>query len=280
MPLFLASLNSGSNGNCYYVGNREEAVLIDAGLSCKETELRMQRCGLDMGLVKAIFISHEHADHINGLCSIVKKHRVAVYITENTLRNSRIRIDKELIHTFSACEPVTIGALEVLPFGKCHDAADPHSFLVRSKNTTIGIMTDIGIACSDVISHFRHCHAAVLESNYDVEMLANGRYPWVLKKRISGRNGHLSNDEALDLFVKERPSWMSLLILAHLSQHNNRPDLVQQMFEEKAGRTKIVIASRHNETQVFEVAGNGEKVLPVSAIKRKVVPAQVQLSLF
>lgn len=280
MPLFIASLNSGSNGNCYYVGNREEAVLIDTGIPCKETETRMQRCGLSMDLVKGIFITHEHSDHISGLASIVKKYRIPVYITENTLRNSRLRIDKDLLRSFQACEPVMIGGLKILPFNKCHDAADPHSFLVQSKNTTVGVMTDIGVACDDVTSHFRQCHAAFLESNYDVDMLANGNYPWVLKKRISGRNGHLSNHEALQLFMNERPSWMSLLILTHLSKHNNNPELVSQMFTEKAGKTKIVIASRYVETEVFEVIGHGEKLLAMPTVKRRAVPAQIQLSLF
>src|SRR5450631_777143 len=100
MSLFIASLNSGSNGNCYYVGNEHEAVLVDAGISCRETERRMLRLGLSMRKVKAIFVSHEHSDHINGIPVLSKKYRLPVYITQATLRNSGIRIDKLLIRPF------------------------------------------------------------------------------------------------------------------------------------------------------------------------------------
>src|SRR5450432_2822414 len=133
MSLFITSLNSGSNGNCYYIGNDREAVLVDAGISCKETEKRMERLGLVMDRIKAIFVSHEHADHINGIPVLSKKYRLPVYITTATLRNSGIRLDKTLIRSFSADQPVSIGDLTVTAFTKLHDAAEPHSFIVASE---------------------------------------------------------------------------------------------------------------------------------------------------
>src|SRR5688572_23810621 len=122
MSLFIASLNSGSNGNCYYVGNHSEAVLIDAGISCRETERRMANLGLAMEKVKAVFISHEHSDHINGLAVLVKKYRLPVYISEATLRNSGMILPQDLVRHFNS-ESVSIGALRVTAFEKQHDAA-------------------------------------------------------------------------------------------------------------------------------------------------------------
>ena len=116
MSLFISSLNSGSNANCYYVGNRHEAVLVDAGFSCRETEDRMKASGLSIDNVKDIFISHEHTGHISGLPGISKKHRIPVYITEATLKNSKIHIEKKLIHSFSHAKPVSTGSLSIIPF--------------------------------------------------------------------------------------------------------------------------------------------------------------------
>src|ERR1700733_11540476 len=116
MSLFIASLNSGSNGNCYYVGNEHEAVLIDAGISCRETERRMLRLGLSMRKVKAIFVSHEHSDHINGIPVLAKKYQLPVYITPPTLRSGGLFIDDQLINSFLPFETITIGGLNITTF--------------------------------------------------------------------------------------------------------------------------------------------------------------------
>ena len=255
MKLYIASLNSGSNGNCYYIGNEEEAVLIDAGLSCRETERRMRRLGLSLDRVKAIFISHEHDDHIRGLEILSRRYQLPVYITEPTLEQCRFPPDPALVSSFRGGEAVVIGGLNILAFGKSHDASDPYSFLVSSATVRIGVFTDIGVVCDNLIRHFAQCHAAFLESNYDEEMLEKGRYPWPLKNRIRGGNGHLSNRQALELFAGYRPPFMSHLLLAHLSQDNNRPELAQALFESQADGTNIIIASRYNESEVYAIDG-------------------------
>ena len=277
MSLQIASLNSGSNANCYYIGNNNEAVLIDAGLSCRETEKRMKRLGLDMASVKAIFITHEHDDHIAGLPVLSKKYRLPVYITNTTVRHCRFEIAPDLIYSFIHTQPVSIGELSILPFSKSHDARDPHSFIVSGNSVNTGVITDIGYACKHVINHFKLCDAVFLESNYCEEMLANGPYPAHLKKRISGRKGHLSNDQALELFLKHRPEHLQLLILSHLSQNNNRPDLVTKMFAGYAGGTKVVIASRQKETDLFNVERTHTIKLIQSAKKPKENKAQLSL---
>ncbi|MFT4092710.1 MAG: MBL fold metallo-hydrolase [Niabella sp.] len=253
--LYLTSLNSGSNGNCYYIGSDEEAVLIDAGLSCRETEKRMYRLGLAMKKVKAIFISHEHSDHIKGVEVLSRKHQLPVYISSGTLREAGLKLDPGLIRPLTAGIPVNIGALVVNAFLKHHDAADPHSFTVENAHTCIGIFTDIGKVCENVSTHFKKCHAAFLETNYDEILLETGRYPHHLKKRIRGGRGHLSNKQALDLFLSCRPHYMSHLLLSHLSADNNNPDLVRDLFHGQAAATHIVVASRYEETPVYNVSG-------------------------
>jgi len=276
MSLFITSFNSGSNGNCYYIGNDNDAVLIDAGISCRETEKRMKRLGLGMENIKAIFISHEHSDHITGVRVLSKKYQLPVYITDTTQRMGGLELQEKLVRRFAADKPIIIGSLHIIPFQKSHDAGDPHSFVVSSGSVNVGIFTDIGNACKQVIHYFRQCHAAFLEANYDEEMLMNGSYPATLKKRISNGYGHLSNKEALDLFLKYRPAFMSHLILAHLSENNNDPELVSKLFFPHANGVKIVVASRYNETPVYHIGNNGSSFKPVV----RVIAKPQQLSLF
>jgi len=253
MALYITSLNTGSNGNCFYIGNEDEAILVDAGLSCKETEIRLQRLSLTMAKVKAIFISHEHSDHIRGLTVLAKKYQLPVYITTATLLNGGLQLPSHLHYQFLPAEPIKIGNLVITAFPKNHDAAEPHSFVVACNGTHVGVFTDIGRHCDNLIKYFKQCHAAFLEANYDDEMLNKGRYPYFLKNRIRGGNGHLSNQQALALFLEHRPEKLSHLLLSHLSKDNNCPDLVYRLFEPYAEGTEIVVASRFKETAVYHV---------------------------
>src|SRR6186997_120385 len=277
MSLQIASLNSGSNANCYYIGNKNEAVLIDAGLSCRETDKRLKRLGLDITLVKAIFISHEHADHIAGLPVLSKKYKLPVYITQNTLRNCNFEIGNDLTYSFIHNKPVSIGELSIIPFIKSHDANDPHSFIVSNNTVHVGVITDIGYACKHVIKHFKLCDAVFLESNYCEQMLEDGSYPLHLKRRISSKKGHLSNDQALELFLKHKPGSLQLLILSHLSQNNNHPEIVNKLFMQHAGGVKIVIASRYKESELFSIESNPQMRPTKSFKKLKVNTAQLSL---
>jgi phosphoribosyl 1,2-cyclic phosphodiesterase len=277
MSLFIAALNSGSNGNCYYIGSRDEAILIDAGLSCRETESRMRECGLSMDRVRAVFISHEHTDHIRGIEVLSRKYRLPVYITPATLQHSRLKIAPEYTRSFTAGTPVQEGRLQVEAFVKTHDAADPHSFLVSCGNIRIGVFTDIGHVCDQLTHYFAQCHAAFLEANYDTEMLASGPYPYHLKRRISGGKGHLSNVQALELFRKARPEYMSHLFLSHLSRDNNDPQKVYELFCAEGAGTEIIVASRYAATGSFCIDPAATAVpVPVATA----VQAAGQLTLF
>ncbi|MEP7163683.1 MAG: MBL fold metallo-hydrolase [Ferruginibacter sp.] len=278
MSLAITSLNSGSNGNCYYIGNDKEAVLIDAGISCRETEKRMRLLGLSMNKVKAIFISHEHSDHIKAIPVLAEKYDLPVHITKSTLQRGGIKLKNQLIRNFTAYEPVLIGGLSVTAFPKYHDAIDPHSFLISFNGINVGVFTDIGASCEHVIKHFGYCHAAFLETNYDETLLETGRYPAHLKNRIRGGSGHLSNTQALEIFKKHRPSFMTHLLLSHLSKDNNRPEMVKKLFDEHAGGINIIVASRYESTAVYTIqqpqVPGMKSVIPVPSIRMK------QMSLF
>ena len=275
MSLFISSLNSGSNGNCYYIGNGDEAILIDGGISCRETVKRMKRLGLSPKKLRAIFVTHEHGDHTHGVPGLSKKFQLPVYITSHTLTNGNLPIRRDLIHQFKAYEPVAVGNLSVTAFPKFHDACDPHSFIVEGFGVTVGVFTDLGAPCEHVINNFRQCHAAFLEANYDEQLLENGSYPFHLKRRIRSELGHLSNDQALDLFLHHRPPFMSHLFLSHLSRDNNSPKLVKQLFTRNAGRTEIVVASRDRETKLYHI-----RSVRRASTSPRVYKAYVQLSLF
>ncbi len=256
MSLFVSSLNSGSNGNCYYLGTEHDAILIDAGISARETERRLKRQNLSMRRVRAIFITHEHSDHIGGLYKLARRYQLPVYMTSETRRESGISNARILIRNFIPHEPMGVGELTVTAFPVMHDARDPHGFLVTHGDTSVGVFTDLGMITPAALKYFMQCHAAFLESNYDEEMLKNGGYPPELQERIRGDHGHLSNLQALECFLTHRPPFMLQLFLSHLSENNNTPELVLQLFSGVAGHTEIIIASRYKESGVYVVGGS------------------------
>lgn len=277
MALTICSINSGSNGNCYYVGNSQEAILVDVGISCREVEQRMKARGLQMEKVKAIFVSHEHTDHIRGIAVLAQKWRLPVYSTKPMRRRGSFWVDKELVFDFTGFQPISIGGLTITPFPKFHDAADPYSFTVKGNGVTIGVFTDLGKPCKQLIEHFSQCHAAFLESNYDEVMLDKGNYPYHLKHRIRGGNGHLSNREALRVFCEHRAPHLSHLLLAHLSKNNNCPRLVADLFAPHAGNTHVEVASRFEASPVYTISAS--QGLSYRGAEPE-APAQQQLALF
>ena len=184
---------------------------------------------------------------------LFQKYQLPVYITAGTLHDGRLKLKENLILPFRAYEPVAIGNLSVTAFPKFHDASDPHSFIVASPTVKVGIFTDIGLPCEHVIRHFEQCHAAFLEANYDEQMLDTGKYPLFLKNRIRDGQGHLSNKQALQLFMDHKPPFMSHLFLSHLSKNNNSPKIVKSLFAPIAGPTAIIIAPRHKETPLYHI---------------------------
>jgi phosphoribosyl 1,2-cyclic phosphodiesterase len=256
MSVFFASINSGSNGNCYYIGSREHAILVDAGLSCREIEKRLHLLNLPIEKIRAVFISHEHADHIKGLARLSERHRLPVFINQKTRRAARIKLDPKLVYDIPPEKPVSIGDLSITAFSKSHDAADPYSFIAGLPQLTVGIFTDIGYPCEKLKQYFSICNAAFLEANYDEDMLENGPYPYILKQRIRGGSGHLSNTQAAELMSECRPPFMSHLILSHLSKNNNSPERAQQAFKAHSARIHTHVASRFEPSPVFSITSS------------------------
>ncbi len=256
----LCAIASGSNGNCYYVGNENEAILVDVGIFTKKVLERMNDVGLDIAKVKAIFISHEHADHMRGVRVLSKKHNIPVYMTQATFTGSWNPNRPGSYQLFEPNVPVSIGDITIHPFIKKHDAAEPCSFRVEIEGKHVGVMTDIGAACDQVKTHLALCHAAFLESNYDEHMLKTGKYPYKLKERVLSDVGHLSNDQAAELAHEHTSEYMELLLLSHLSGENNTPKKAISAFNGLSEKFKIEVAHRNKPTRIYRLGEGGKQL--------------------
>lgn len=224
-PLSLCVLASGSRGNAIHLSWGDTAVLIDAGLPGREIERRMRARQLEPEALSALVVTHEHADHLQGVGVMARRFRLPVYISRATAQAApRLGPIAELRH-FACGRPFEIDRLRLSPFALSHDAVDPAGFTVQCGALKAGIATDLGVVTHLVRHHLQRCHLLVLESNHDPELLMSGPYPWPLKQRVRGRTGHLSNGEARDLLVELRHEGLRHVILAHLSEVNNRPEV-------------------------------------------------------
>lgn len=247
----ICALASGSNGNCYYIGNNTDAVLIDAGISTKQILLRMQQRQLQPTKLRALFITHEHSDHSLGARVLSNKLGIPVYYTQGTYEALRMEVRAANAHFFTAGDIITIGQFSVHSFAKNHDAAEPCSFRVEYEQKSVGVFTDIGEACENVQSNLNLCRAVFLESNYDQQMLWNGAYPYHLKQRVASTVGHLSNDQSLDLVKSHAGDDLEYIFLSHLSKENNTPQKAYQNFAELKTRFNVQLTSREEATEVF-----------------------------
>ncbi|MFP4354376.1 MAG: MBL fold metallo-hydrolase [Phycisphaerae bacterium] len=219
------SLQSGSNGNCLYLASDETQILIDAGISGRQAELRLAGHGLEIRDVDAVLISHDHSDHTRSMGIFQRKFELDVWATDKTLRaaqrrNQLGRMDR--VRTFSAGKSLQIGDLTIQSIPTPHDAADGAAFIVDDGSTRVGIFTDLGHVFLGLDEAIRSCSAVLVESNYDPDMLAGGPYPAFLKRRISGPAGHLSNIEAAQLLASAGRN-LAWACIGHLSAENNCP---------------------------------------------------------
>lgn len=242
----LCALASGSNGNCYYIGNEKDAVLVDAGISARQILVRIGEAGLDASKIRGIFVSHEHSDHIRGVRVLSKRLGIHAWYSQGTF-NTLAEADHPEKHCiFQAGKTVRIGSITVHPFLKNHDAAEPCSFRIEHDDWHIGVFTDIGEACAGVMHHLRKCHALFLETNYDEKMLWEGSYPYMLKQRVASSVGHLSNDQAFELIRDHAGPELVHVFLSHLSGENNRPEIAAARFESLTDRFNVKLTSRHS----------------------------------
>lgn len=222
-------LASGSSGNCFYVDSGKGGILIDAGISCKQICLRLNSIGKDISDVHSVFITHEHSDHVKGLRVLANRYDIDIYLTKGTFSLLPFMLPEERVHFFEG-KTLVRGSL-VRGFAKSHDAAEPISYLVSDENKTVSFITDIGYACPAVQNALHESDAVVLEANHDLGMLERGKYPFYLKRRISGPEGHLSNYDASLLVLEHATSRLNHVFLSHLSKENNTPDLAMWTFE-------------------------------------------------
>lgn len=239
------SLASGSNGNCYYIGNETDAVLIDGGISNRRFMERAEAANIDTTKIRALFVSHEHYDHVAGLKAISHRHNLPVYFSAATYNALSRRKRPQDYKIFDGMESVKIApSIEVFPFKKHHDAADPYSFIVKVNDSYIGVITDIGVADSVCVDSFSKCRAVFLEMNYDFEMLQNGSYPQYLKERIHSERGHLSNVDAIELIQNHASPSLTHIIASHISAENNSHQIIERLLSTFQDRFSIELAPR------------------------------------
>src|SRR5215467_1843690 len=229
-------LASGSRGNAAVLSSSNASILMDAGISCRETLKRMKAVGEDPQKLKGIVISHEHNDHVAGLEVLARKLRVPVYITEPTYcswrRSTRGPDGKpvklERVEHFHAGRSFQVGDITVSTFTTSHDAVDPCGFTFRADGIKFGLVTDLGYMSANVKDALRRCDGLLIESNHDLEMLRTGSYPWMVKQRIMNKKGHLSNAALAEYFLRDYDGQAAFLVLGHLSEHNNHPELARE----------------------------------------------------
>jgi len=249
----IVALASGSNGNCYYIGNKTEAVLIDAGIYFKDLIFRINQNNINPENIKAIFITHEHSDHVRGAKVLSKRLNIPVYFTSKTYYKLYEKYRPPYCNFFTPGDSIKLNSITIHSFLKKHDAVDPCSFVVESNNRRIGIFTDIGEACDKLNTATQTCDAIFLEANYDVQMLQNGPYPEYLKNRVQSEIGHLSNIQALNLINSQASDRLKLIFLSHLSEQNNTPELAMQAFVNLQKSIDIKLTSRYHTSELVTI---------------------------
>ena len=221
------SLYSGSSGNSLYVENNETKILIDAGVSGKKIVNALASLNVDISDINGILVTHEHIDHTLSLPVLSKKYNIPVYANKKTwmaLPSDKIAHQK----VFNLNEPFIIGSLRIEPFPIPHDAACPCGFNIYSSNQKISIATDVGHITPSIVEYLKNSSFLLLEANYETEMLYSSSYPYRLKKRILGNDGHLSNENAGQLISELSKYGLKHVMLGHLSKENNFPELAYQ----------------------------------------------------
>ena len=252
-------LASSSSGNCAMIATERTRILIDAGLSRKETFARLQAIGENPEDIDAVLITHEHSDHVCGLVTLARKlkdGKVPIFLSRLTAPTVDWGEFEPTVEHFQAGSRFRVGDIEIDSFTIPHDAADPCGFCFRADGVKIAVVTDLGYMPDSVKIHLRGTDLLLLESNHDLEMLKVGPYPWSVKQRVMGRRGHLSNEVVSDFLENELDTSVSTIILGHLSEQNNHPEIVRNSAGKALdGRrlfTRLVVAEPKKQTEVFQ----------------------------
>lgn len=258
------SLYSGSTGNSLFIETNNTRVLVDTGESCKKIVEALSNIDISINSINAILVTHEHIDHVKGLGTISKKFNIPVYANRETwdaMPLQKDKIDSKNICTFNLKEPFEIGDLKINPFSIPHDAANPCGFNIYHNNNKISIATDLGHINLEILNSLENSSFILLESNYDSNILKCSPYPYHLKRRISGPNGHLSNDVAGKTISYLINTGLKQVMLGHLSKENNFPELAYKTVAENLlennydeSSIRLSVAKRYTQTPLIDLA--------------------------
>jgi len=242
----LCALRSGSSGNAIFLGNRETRLLIDAGICARSVEQSLAEIDESASDLDALLVTHEHSDHIAGIGVMMRRYRLPLYVNSATwlaMQKTIGKVDPELVHLISPGEQLAIGDFAVTSFSTPHDAVDPVGYRVETDRGVFAVLTDLGHAETQLLQHVAGSLAVLIEANYDPMMLMAGKYPYFLKQRISGGQGHLSNEDCGRAMIQLIKWGTKHFQLAHLSKDNNYPELamltVEQMLAETGAKTGL-----------------------------------------
>lgn len=240
-----------------FLATERTRILIDAGLSRREIGKRLSSIAEDIGRLNAILVTHEHTDHTSSLCALIKgsERTLPVYLTQGTSEFIDWRECTPTLEKFQAGRSFSIGDFDVASFTIPHDAVDPVGFTVAAHGIKVSIATDLGYITDSLRVHLRGTDLLVLESNHDLEMLRVGPYPWSVKQRVMSRRGHLSNEVAAKFIQHDLDTSVSTLVLGHISEHNNHPELVRNAASKalngRALFTRLFVAEPNIQSEVF-----------------------------
>lgn len=251
-------LSSGSKGNLLHLHSGSTRLLVDAGISCKQIEGRMRLAQLNPQHLDAILVTHEHSDHIRGISVLSRRYNIPVWVCRKAWDHvSRTNPGWHNVTIFNPGISFALGDLEVHPFSIPHDTSDPVAFCFKSASYKFAMATDLGSTPDSVISILAKSDLLLLESNHDMDMLMNGPYPWFLKRRISSRHGHLSNDQCAELIQQLIHPGLKAVILAHLSETNNRPELALKKTADVLNAAEmnipLIVADQHKPSSAIEL---------------------------
>jgi phosphoribosyl 1,2-cyclic phosphodiesterase len=264
MKLNFCSLSSGSSGNCYYLGNEFHGILIDAGISATSIHKFLRDMGIPMQTIMGVLITHNHIDHIRGLEVLTRKSYLPAFTTRKiwkSILTPHKKISPDCIHEIPLKQKFHLAGFDIEAFPVCHDAPETIGFHICTGDKKITIATDLGHICQTAAPYIKAANLLVIESNYDEQMLVNGKYPHYLKARIRSDHGHLGNHQTSAFLADNISDNLSNICLAHLSKNNNTPEIVlqtlQQTFSERGiilnGQQRISILNRNIPTNMIRL---------------------------
>ena len=258
----IATIASGSSGNCIYVNAEDRSFLIDAGISVKRIKEGLANYGVMPEDLDGIFITHEHSDHIGGLANLLKKYEIPVYLTQGTLTamEEKRMISESISHNFNVIttgREFKVSGAKILATRTSHDAAEPVCYKIIENDKRFAIATDLGTYDENIVEALTGVDALLLETNHNVQMLQTGPYPYVLKRRILSEKGHLCNETAAGLLKKIYSDKLNLIILGHLSKTNNYPQLAFETIKNEMSfnnmQATLVVASPDMPSKLYEI---------------------------